>query len=100
MNFSSGSKAVAFLLGVIFGNVFIHFDVCGLFKLLISPWFNFLELKGKLGKLKKTEIIRLFNFWLHSCLGLSLVAASRGFSPAGVCRLLIAVAFLVGGHGL
>ena len=59
LNFSSGSKAVAFLLGVIFGNVFIYFDVSGLFKLSISPWLNFLELKGKLGKLKLEKTLIL-----------------------------------------
>jgi len=59
LNFSSGSKAVAFLLGVIFGNVFIYFDVSGLFKLSISPWFSFLELKGKLGKLKLEKTLML-----------------------------------------
>ena len=45
-----------------------------------------------------------FNFWLHWVLvaacGLSLVAASGGYSSAAVCRLLIAVASSIAEHGL
>jgi len=37
---------------------------------------------------------------LHCCTGFSLVAVSGGYSPAAVCRLLIAVASLVAKHRL
>ena len=37
---------------------------------------------------------------LHSCVGFSLVAASRGYSLVAVRRLLMVVASLVAQHGL
>ena len=37
---------------------------------------------------------------LFCCVGFSLVAASGGYSPVAVLRLLIAVASLVAEHGL
>ena len=37
---------------------------------------------------------------LHCCLGFSLVAESRGYSPVAVCGLLIAAASLVVEHRL
>jgi hypothetical protein len=37
---------------------------------------------------------------LHCCTDFSLVAASRGYSLAVVCRLPLSVASLVAGHGL
>ena len=54
-------------------------------------------------KLKK-KILVFIDFWLCwvlvVALGLSLVAASRGYSLVAVIRLLFAVASLVAGYGL
>ena len=53
----------------------------------------------------RTHFLNLFiYFWFHwvftAVHGLSLIAVNRGYSPAAVCRLLIAVASLVVAHGL
>ena len=50
--------------------------------------------------LKKKSIFFLAVLGLHSCVGFSLVAASRGYSLVVVCRFPTAVASLVAEHGL
>ena len=45
-------------------------------------------------------ILGVLGVCLHCCVGFSLAVVNRGNSPVGVCRLPIAVASLVGEHGL
>ena len=59
-----------------------------------------LSLKSFLLKKKFTFHLFLAVLGLHCCAGLSLVAASGGYSIAVVCKLLITVASLVTEHGL
>ena len=62
---------------------------------------------GPPGKSLYQLLFFIYNFYLFwavvglCCyMGFSLVAASRGYSPVVVCRLLIAVAYPVAQHGL
>ena len=53
---------------------------------------------------EQNSFFKFIYFWFHwvftAVHGLSLIAVNRGYSPAAVCRLLVAVASLVVVHGL